>query len=197
MSLSVWLKVNGADKVLAPIRLQLVNLIEEEATVLEVGCGTGDLLFKAADKIKFGLGVDLDKRMIDYAKAKQEREHVEHLKFTSANALDVDLSTFDCATSTLCLHEMNRDVALKVLNKLAEKSRTLLIADYSSAESFLSKVSIELDEMISGHYGNFKKYRASGQIPACARDCGLAIEDEINTEIDGIKIWKIKGRAAD
>ncbi|MFW2374659.1 MAG: class I SAM-dependent methyltransferase [Gammaproteobacteria bacterium] len=62
---SAWFKSTTADKVLSPVRQRLLEMIEPGSTVLDVGCGTGDLLFKASNKIKFDLGVDLDPVMVD------------------------------------------------------------------------------------------------------------------------------------
>jgi len=47
--------------------------------------------------------------------------------------------------------------------------------------------------MISGHYGNFKKYRKSGEIPFYAGQVGAKIHKVIPSSIDGISIW-ILGR---
>ena len=54
------------------------------ARVLEVGCGTGDLL--ASVKPCFGVGIDFSPKMVDIA-----RERHPHLKFHCADAKDFDV----------------------------------------------------------------------------------------------------------
>jgi SAM-dependent methyltransferase len=60
--------------------------------VLEVGCGTGDLL--ADLKPSFGVGIDLSKGMVEQA---QKRHTSSHLRFYQqhAEALSLDAGTFD------------------------------------------------------------------------------------------------------
>jgi len=163
--------------------------------LLDVGCGTGDLLFRAKDKIRFGLGVDLDPKMIDFANEKNKLMKPENLEFIQENINSYrNLSNYeiDIASSTLCLHEMESNDAIKTLQSLAKISSKVLIADYSKPNSFWAKVSIELDEMISGHYGRFKEYRNSGYVPYLASRAGLVVSEVKETPIDGILIWVLR-----
>ena len=43
------IKSNTVDRYLSPIRLQIVELVVPNSTLLEVGCGNGDLLFKVSN----------------------------------------------------------------------------------------------------------------------------------------------------
>lgn len=163
--------------------------------MLDVGCGTGDLLFRAKDKIRFGLGLDLDPKMIDFANEKNKSINPNHLEFIQEDINSYEnLSNYeiDIASSTLCLHEMKETDAIKTLQLLANISSKLLIADYSKPKLFWAKVSIELDEMISGHYGRFKEYRDNGYLPHLASRAGLVISEVKETSIDGILIWELR-----
>ena len=75
------IKANTVDKYLHPIRLQIVERIKPNSTVLEFGCGDGDLLFKLSNKIKTGFGIDNSKQLIAYAKERIEKEQVKNLEF--------------------------------------------------------------------------------------------------------------------
>jgi len=163
--------------------------------LLDVGCGTGDLLFKAKDKIRFGLGVDLDSKMIDFANGKNKSISPKNLEFVQEDINSYEkLSNYeiDIASSTLCLHEMKESDAIKTLQSLTNISSKILIADYSKPKSFLAKASIELDEMISGHYGRFKEYRNNGYLPGLASRAGLVVSEVNETPIDGILIWELR-----
>ena len=178
------------------MREQIVSLIESDCVFLDVGCGTGDLLFKAEHKISFGLGVDIDPGMIRFANEKKRIFKSDNIEFIQENINSLKkLSEYeiDVASSTLCLHEMKEDEAINTLRSLAVISSRILIADYSEPKSFWSKVSVELDEMISGHYGRFKKYRKNGYIPYLASRAGLIVSQVKETPIDGILIWELNG----
>jgi len=194
MSLRVWIKSHAADRVLRPLRKELVDLIEADANVLEVGCGTGDLLFQAAHKLSAGYGVDIDQSMIEFAKQRKNKMHFDHLSFQCIYALKMPPRQFDIATSTLCLHELPRPLACDLLRMMVESSKTVLIADYTKANSLMGKVAIEFDEMISGHYRNFKQYRRSGGIPAYAQAIGAQVRGEYESAIEGISIWRITAK---
>ncbi|WP_143873683.1 class I SAM-dependent methyltransferase [Catenovulum sediminis] len=191
MKLKVWIKANLADKALSCLRAELVELIDSESSVLDIGCGTGDLLFKAAYKLSYGFGVDLDADMINFANRKCEDNQISNLAFESNDAKSLNLPQFNIATSTLCLHEMNEKEACTVLRIMAEKSEKVLVADYATPKSFLVKLGIEFDEIISGHYRAFRRYRNAGGISEYARKLGLKINRTIPSAIDGIVIWEI------
>ncbi|GAA6135731.1 hypothetical protein NBRC116188_25210 [Oceaniserpentilla sp. 4NH20-0058] len=191
----VWLKANAADKALATLRYELVELLDDHSCVLDVGCGTGDLLFKAASKIRNGVGVDLDADLIAYAHKQTSCKGVTNLIFEQSDILNITTTNFDVATSTLCIHELDKQKACAVLLHMAHTSKRLLIADYASPKSVLSRIGIELDEMISGHYGQFTRYRRSGRIPAYAQLCGLEVVQAIQSSVDGIVIWELKGKS--
>lgn len=196
MSLGAWLKSNTADKILSGVREMIIDRLDRNDTVLEVGCGTGDLLFKAADKIAQGLGVDLNVQMIEYANKKKEQQQYENLAFASQELSILTASetmAFDVSTSTLCLHEMREQEAIDTLKLMASFTSRLIIADYATPRSLWGKLSIELDEAISGHYRRFTDYRKRGGIPYLASMANLESVSVIETPIDGILIWEFRG----
>jgi len=193
MNLKVWLKAKGADRVLAPLRRELIELMEKDASVLEIGCGTGDLIFQSSEIISRGLGVDLDNNMIEYAEGKKRERGLHHISFKCIDASELKTGIYDISTSTLCLHEMGKNKACELLKMMVENSNKALIADYTEPKTLSGKFGIEFDEMLSGHYGNFKKYRKNGGIPFYAGQIGAKIHKVLPSSIDGISIW-ILGR---
>lgn len=191
MNFKVWLKRKAADRVLSPLRMELIELIEQDSTLLEVGCGTGDLLFQSASKISFGCGVDIDKGMIDYAESKRRESNLNNLNFECIDALQIAPQQFDISTSTLCLHELPEQKACDLLKMLVDNSKMVLVADYTEAKTTFGKLSIEFDELLSGHYRNYRHYRNSGEIPSYAEKIGAIVHQEIASVIDGISIWRI------
>jgi ubiquinone/menaquinone biosynthesis C-methylase UbiE len=195
MNFKAWFKGNTADRVLLPLRKELVALIEHNSTLLEVGCGTGDLLFQAAEKISNGHGIDIDHEMIKYAESKRQENNLNNLSFECIDALAMAPRNFDIATSTLCLHEMPERAACALLRMMVENSRMVLVADFTEAESTLGRLSIEFDELFSGHYRNYRQYRRSGEIPSYAEKTGARVHKEIRSVVEGISIWLISNNA--
>lgn len=192
MNFRVWLKVNAADKALAPLRNNIITLFGEGDTVIDIGCGSGDLLFKSASKIRSGYGVDLDRAMIEYALKKKQLEFISNLQFECLDAAELKAKEYDVATCTLCLHELTEDRACRVLQTMSEVSSRIIIADYWRPISMLAKIGIEFDEMISGHYCRFRQYRKVGGIPEYAQKCGLDVIQSMDSGIDGITIWDLQ-----
>lgn len=187
----VWIKTTFADKSLAPLRDDVCRLLDHDATVLEVGCGTGDLLIKASSQIKHGHGFDLHSPMIDFAKQQAESKHLSNLTFECKDPTlaAANLNQFDISTSTLCLHTLDFNKGVRLLNTMANQSHKIIIADYTQPKSWLSAIAIECDELLSGHYSRFAQYRKAGYVPAYADACGLNIHHEMSSSIDGITIW--------
>lgn len=191
MNLKVWLKSKAADRVLLPLRRQLIEHIDQGASVFEVGCGTGDLLFRAAPRIRSGHGVDLDPHMIAFAESKRQDNNLAHLTFECTDALHAAPRHYDISTSTLCLHELPAQTACDLLRKMVSNSKMTLIADFAEAESTFGRISIEFDELLSGHYRNYRRYRRNGEIPSYADTIGVTVCEEITSVVDGIRIWRI------
>lgn len=195
MNFKVWIKSTFADRVLLPLRKELIALIEEGSTLFDLGCGTGNLLFQSASKISSGYGVDIDRKMIEFAESQKKEHKLNHLHFECIDALQMSLQQFDVSTSTLCLHTVSEQKACDLLSMMVDHSKIVLIADYAGAKSISGKMSIEFDEFISGHYRNYKHYRKSGAIPSYAEKIGAVVQKEIVSVIEGISIWCISKRA--
>jgi len=191
MNLKAWFKSNTADRVLLPLRKELVELIEYNSTLLEVGCGTGDLLFQAAEKISNGHGIDIDQGMIKYAEMKKQKQNLNNLSFECVDALSMAPRRFDISTSTLCLHELPKQEACALLKMMLDNSEMVLVADFTEAKSTLGRFSIEFDELLSGHYRNYRQYRRSGEIPSYAEKIGASVHKEITSVVEGISIWLV------
>lgn len=194
MRLKVLLKSNVADKVLSPVRDELIGQINQGSSLLDIGSGTGDFLFKCASKLSRGLGVDIDREMTRYAEGRKNKEGIENINFVCGDIRSLELDRYDIATSTLCLHEVGVEIACEILELMVISSNKVLIADYTSADALFGKVGIEIDEMFSGHYSNYKKYKKSGEVPYYAKRIGVDIKEVIKTKVDGISIWVMDGR---
>ncbi|MDO3384634.1 class I SAM-dependent methyltransferase [Gilvimarinus sp. SDUM040013] len=192
MTFKVWLKSKVADRALAPLRQEMAELIENDASVIDIGCGTGDFLLLVAPTISKGYGIDLDSNMIQHAQNMAKQNSYSHIKFDCLNAIATYGVEFDIAFSTLCVHELRFEEACQLLKTMAEHSTKIVIADYAQPRSLLAKFLIEIDEIVSGHYQRFRDYRSAKGIPTYAKRCNLRITRTIPSRIDGIVIWELQ-----
>jgi ubiquinone/menaquinone biosynthesis C-methylase UbiE len=154
------IKAHTVDRYLRPIRLQIVDLIEPKSTVMEVGCGNGDLLFKLSNKIRSGVGLDNSNQLIAFATDRIEKEQVKNLTFKLA---DITQDTFpdtqqDYAIASLLLHILPWENAVELVKKMISNSNTTLICGFSKPENFKQKMLLWFDQRFTKHHSNFKIY---------------------------------------
>lgn len=189
MPLRVWIKSRFADPALRPLRAEVMALVPKGACVIDIGCGTGDLLMRGAEHIGGGVGVDLDRAMVRFA---QERAKVHpHIQFRQGSGLSAE-GQFDIATASLCLHAMAFENARNLLAHMLTLAPTVLIADFIQPPRFVDKLALELDELISGHYLNFYHYRRLGGIESLAKMVNAQIISRHSSSLSCVAIWRLQ-----
>jgi SAM-dependent methyltransferase len=79
-------------------RLAGVDFDFNDAVVLDIGCNQGGMLFAVADRIKYGIGIDYDPRMINAAN--RIRSHL-HITNTDFYVFDLEREHLDLLDSLL------------------------------------------------------------------------------------------------
>lgn len=74
------------DRALKEIRGLIVEKIEPGSTVIDIGCGTGSLVFDLATKCKSVTGVELSTKMVAHAKHRQEANGKTNVHFIHGDA---------------------------------------------------------------------------------------------------------------
>lgn len=187
------IKANTVDRYLRPIRLQIAELIEPESTVVEYGCGNGDLLFKLSNKIKTGIGVDNSKQLLTYATDRIKREKVLNLEF---KLIDLLKETYiepekDYLIASLLLHILPLKNAVELTNKMIENSKTTIICGFSKPENFKDKLLLWFDQRFTNHYSNFRSYAKNGFTEGLLNSIQNIDYNKIDTFDPVIKIYKI------
>lgn len=120
------------------INHKLIELlkIKESDRILDIGCGTGFVTAKIAEKLNaesggLALGIDAAGKMIESARAKRLSSTCQ-FEVAAAENLRFDHASFDSVISTLFFHHIDLDLKQKALSeafRILKPGGTLLIAD--------------------------------------------------------------------
>jgi SAM-dependent methyltransferase len=186
------IKLNAADN-LTPIRQQMTDLIKPDSRVVEFGCGNGDLLFKLSNKIKYGLGIDKSKTLIEYAKYQKKRNNISNIDFV-CEELGVHYNhsdTYDFSTASLFFHVIPTSEAVYLINKMREISNQMLICGFSCPDTLQHKLVMWLDQRFSRHYQNFVAYQKFGYLEGTIEKTQCSNIRTYNTHVPFVKIYKL------
>ncbi len=184
-----WYDGSFYDKIIAPNQdtsfQNVKSIINENSSVLDVGCGTGRLSFQLKDKIKIIDGIDLSKRNIDLANKNLAKRPSPKLIFHHSDVqlfLNQKKETYDYSVISFVIHEVQENKREDILKLLAEHSKEVIIIDYlyPRPKSFWSILN-EAVEFAAGrdHYKNFKSYISNKGIMGLVEKTGLRIIKEI------------------
>lgn len=180
------------DKIIAPnqdkLFAQIKDIIEPGSAVLDIGCGTGRLAFKLADKCRSVTGIDLSERNINRALLTLGKKPDPKIAFKHCNQADMSNggeSYFDYSVFTYVIHEVKENERINMLFDAARLSGKIIIGDYSvpSPSGFAGRLS-EIIEFLAGweHYRNYKSYIRNGGIHYLANKAGLRVVYEISNQ---------------
>lgn len=177
------------DKIIAPNQDRafhiVKSLINENSSVLDVGCGTGRLAFQLGDKCRKIDGIDLSKRNIDLANKKLSKNPSLKIFFYHAdvqNFLRTKERIYDYSVTSYVIHEIDEFKREDILKLLLEKSRYVIVVDYlyPRPKKFWSILN-EVVEFAAGkeHYKNFKSFLVNKGIMGLIEKSGLKVVKEI------------------
>lgn len=135
---TVWLALRGRERQLRQRLLDLSGVRAGES-VLDVGCGTGNLVILAKGIVGprgIVCGVDPSREMLVRARSKAVRAGVE-IRFENAagQALPFPDSAFDLALGTMMLHHLGRAARQELaaeLRRVVKPGGRVLLADFGS-----------------------------------------------------------------
>jgi len=140
---------SGYDLLPLTILAYLGVVLDANATVLDVGCGTGTTLITyATHKPNWSLvGIDLSDTMLKLAQAKIDAQAINHIKLQQGTITDLlQEETFDATTMILVEHLLPDDgTKLALLNGIAQRLKSGgwfilagLYGDFATAETHLA-----------------------------------------------------------
>ncbi|MBD3412893.1 MAG: methyltransferase domain-containing protein [Candidatus Aminicenantes bacterium] len=165
---------------------RLISDIQKGQKVLDIGCGTGALILKAAQRGAQVKGIDINAQMLEVAKEKAEQWGLEQMtEFQEKGVSELDKeeeASYDAVTSGLCFSELSEDeirYALRHIKRILKKDGLLLIADEVRPQNILRKIIhwlIKIPLWIVTYIGTQTSTRAVRNLPDKIKQTGFLIE---------------------
>jgi SAM-dependent methyltransferase len=180
-----WLYHLVADPALARARRLVREQVRQGSVLIDMGCGTGALLFSLADWCSGLVGVERSERMCGYGRRRAQALGLSTVRFLQGDATRLESladGSFDYASATMVFHEMEREKRLPLLREMRRLAPTLIIVDYRvPLPAGLSGTFIRLIEGLAGrdHYRNFRSFVALGGLASLLMKQGLSAEEEV------------------
>ena len=146
----------------------IADFISPDKTVLDIGCGTGELVFRLARQASMVTGVDLNDEMLTYSRLKQKKGQVENVEFISKDVNNLDFlfgSDYDYVILSMFLHQFSVKEANQLLAFVQGIARHIILADFiHPLPNNLIGWGAKMIERIAGgdHYLHFKEYQKQG-----------------------------------
>jgi len=126
---------------------RLTSCITEGQRVLDLGCGTGALTLRAAQKGAKVKGIDVNYQMIEIAKKRARytnlMQNIELYEMGVAELGSEESESYDVVMSGLCLSELTEDeltYALKEVKRILRPEGLLLVADEVRPKNIAKRV---------------------------------------------------------
>jgi len=150
--------LSGSRKIIA-------DLIDPGSTILDIGCGTGELVFYLSRQAKKVVGLDMNALILKYARIKKKRLKIENVEFVSKDANDAGLPSethYDYAVFSMVLHQFSLAEANQILNSIKTLTKYIILADFTNPlpKNVIGWGARFIERIAGGeHYLNFKKYQ--------------------------------------
>lgn len=154
-----------------PFNLAIKKFIEDNVSVLDIGCGTGSLCLGLADSCSHVVGVDISPKMIRFAeKAKRVGDYpnVEFiLKGRTEKLKDCIKRNIDYINLKMIVHEMDEAGRNGLMKEAKEISGNFIITEWVFPQpGNVNGIITNMVEFIAGkeHYRNFRDWCNRGGI---------------------------------
>jgi SAM-dependent methyltransferase len=171
------------DPLLSRLHQYVADQVEPTGRILDVGCGTGDLVWRLAPRAREIVGIELSPAMVEYGNDRLEEKGLSNVSFVLGDATralgHLPDGHFDLATIVLVLHEMPTAAQPPVLSEVARVARRLLCVDFRAPMPWnLAGVRNRFFEITAGieHYRAFREFQRGGGSPGAAERAGLPFE---------------------
>jgi SAM-dependent methyltransferase len=180
-----WLYHFLVDPFLRRVHRLVRSQVKPGSTLIDIGCGTGELLFSLAEVGSKLLGVETSKRMWSFAnqRARVRGFHNVQILFGDGAKLDnFSAGSFDYAIACMVLHEMAVSKRLPVLKEMKRLAPHLILVDYRvPPPTNLAAAICRFIERLAGphHFNNYTSFINGGGLLSLSETLGLTVQREI------------------
>jgi len=179
---------------LAGVRKIIYDITEPNATAVDIGCGTGELVFFLAPRLTKVIGLDINENVLKYSRKKMRGLEIDNVKFIEKDVNDADFLNkyqFDYAILSMVLHQFSTAEANQVLDSAKKVARYIILVDFSiPLPATIAGQGALLIEKIAGgeHYNNFKAYQKNNGLNYFLKNHQLSI---IEDKLGGLNVIRI------
>lgn len=130
---------------------RLTSYIKKEQKVLDLGCGTGALTLRAAQKGAKVKGIDINPQMLEIAQKRVIKknliQNIELCEMGVAELGSEESESYEVVMSGLCFSELSEDeliYTLKEIKRILKPEGLLLIADEVTPKNISKKILNEI-----------------------------------------------------
>jgi len=168
--------------------------IKDGKSILDIGCGTGDLILVAKEMHPNSkvVGIDPDKTVLDLAKKKIARARVfVELKRAYGEKLPFGNYKFDVVTSVLVLHHLPTKIKISTLREMyrcLKPNGKVVIADFGKPKNTLWKIILFFEKIFDEFFaeGRYIQDNLEGKIPIFMEQVGFKVK-AINKRYRGVQ----------
>jgi len=189
------------DPLLYRLHQYVADQVEPTGRILDVGCGTGDLVWRLAPKADEVVGIELSPAMVEYANERLAEGPPSNVSFVLGDATralaHLPDGHFDLATTVLVLHEMPTEAQAPVLSEVTRVARRLLCVDFRSPMPWnFAGIRNRFFEITAGreHYRAFREFQRRGGSPGAAERAELSFEHVRYIDARTMEVGLIRGR---
>ena len=165
------------DPMMEESRDRIVRQIPEQATVLDIGCGTGALCFDLRRKKQCTVvGADRSVQMLTFAREHNPYAEVHFIHQDATHLNDIADGSFDYAVAAYVIHELDAIAQQALVREAWRVAQSVILVDANAPLPWnLIGVIKRAPELGFGyeHYPRFRDYQAAGGIMGILRVAGL------------------------
>ena len=180
-----WLYHFLVDPLLRRVHRLVRSQVKPGSTLIDIGCGTGQLLFSLADLGSKLVGVETSRGMWSFANRQAGRRgfnNVQILFGDGAKLGNYSAGFFDYAIACMVLHEMDASQRLPVLKEMKRLAPNLILVDYRVPPPTNLAVSMcRFIERLAGprHFRNYTSFINGGGLRSLYETLGFTVQREI------------------
>ena len=180
-----WLYHFLVDPLLRRVHRLVRSQVKPGSTLIDIGCGTGELLFSLADVGSDLVGVETSRGMWSFADRQTRTRGFNNVQILFGDGAKLEkFSTgfFDYAIACMVFHEMDASQRLPVLREMKRLASNLILVDYRvPAPTNLAVTMCRFIERLAGprHFHNYTSFINGGGLLSLYEILGLTVRKQL------------------